>query len=81
MESSKSSESEISDSLASEWQVLDGLSKSVEASSQVLSGEAKSAGGLILSFGDSVVVLVSLEESDNASLGLLGLDLSALETD
>ena len=43
-------------------------------------GDSKTASRVLLSFGDSVVALVGLEESDNTSLGLLGLDLSALKS-
>ena len=80
MEFLESSESQISDSFAMKWQVLDGFTQSVETSSQVLSGVNKAAGGVLLSFHDSVVRFVSCVQSDNASLCFFSLNLSASQS-
>lgn len=67
MESLETSESKLSGSLGHVRESLHNFSDSVDASSKNDSRGEKSALGVVLSLGDLVVALVSLEESDNSS--------------
>ncbi len=67
MKSLHSLKSKLSQSLGVERKVLDNFSDSVAASSENVGSVDESAGRVLLSFGDFVVRLVLLEESDDLS--------------
>ncbi len=81
VEASDSSEGSSSDSLVDVGKTLDNFSDSVDASSKHDVGGEELALGVVLSLGDLVVALVSLEEGHDSLAALLALSLDAGEAD